>query len=171
MGCMGVIYSVIIQVRDEYVLKERQAVWEWRVLRDEMDMNGSLSAEITKHRHFSVLVNPYISHERTGPHKEKRMCLVTTMDEVSRSMREGKDPRRQQGLKKCIARQNKFKDAEGVARTINTAFDLLAISNYTNYAHKAFILGGQAIGGYACELQFPLDTYLQALDVIIETLE
>ncbi|HMS66458.1 MAG TPA: FAD-binding protein [Ignavibacteria bacterium] len=73
MGCMGVIYSVIMKVTDSYLLEEKREgnvnEMKWSYLKEVLRKK-----EIIKlHRHFEVWVNPY---KIDGDNN----CLITTKD-------------------------------------------------------------------------------------------
>lgn len=55
IGCMGVVYSVVLEVRDAYALKEERTLSTWREVRDDLRDGRVLS----DNRHYEVLVNAY----------------------------------------------------------------------------------------------------------------
>ena len=176
VGCMGVIYSVIIQTRKAYVLQEKRRVKYWHDLKKRLTQNRFRGDEITTNRHYNVLINPYISRSILGLlHKDKRVCLVNTINEVDETVPDDRPARTaDSSLERLIARELKFMDPEELARTINVTFDLLALGNlfnYTNKSYKTFIAGGVGIGGYAAEWSFPLNKSLMALEAIFKTLD
>jgi L-gulono-1,4-lactone dehydrogenase len=76
IGCLGVICSLILEVRDAYVLTERRSGTTWERERDKIA--GALAA----HRHYELLLTPYVG--RDGEHR----CMVTT-----RHPHDGRRPR------------------------------------------------------------------------------
>ena len=69
MGCLGIVYAVILRVRPKYWLKETRTVLSWP------DARAMLAAGTVhqKFRHVEVLLNP---HKVDGQH----MCLLTTRE-------------------------------------------------------------------------------------------
>ncbi len=55
MGCMGVIYAVVLEVRPCFRLTETRWITTWRAVRDEL-VDGRVAAG---HDHLELLVNPY----------------------------------------------------------------------------------------------------------------
>lgn len=175
MGCMGVVYSVIIQTRKAYVLREKRKVAYWGKLKKKLEQNNFRGDGISTNRHYNVLINPYISRSLLGfVHKDKRLCLINTINEVNETVPDDRPARTaDSSLEKCIVRKLRFMDSEEIARTMNVSFDFLALRNtfnYINKSYKTFIAGGVGIGGYAAEWSFPLSESLKALDVIFRTL-
>src|SRR6266849_653028 len=66
MGCMGVIYSVIIKVVPKFWLKETRSLTTWENIKPELHRG-----EVFKIPHYELLLNPY---KVDGTHH----CLVTT---------------------------------------------------------------------------------------------
>lgn len=74
MGCMGIVYGVMLAVEPLYCLREVRTLRTWDEVRaDLLDPDRDVLRE---HRHYEVLVNPYA--DKDG----RRRCLVTTRDPV-----------------------------------------------------------------------------------------
>jgi len=71
LGCMGVVYSVTVQVREKYWLTESRTLSNWTQVKADL-LKGDVLRE---NRHYEVLVNPY---EFNGDHT----CLVTIRNEI-----------------------------------------------------------------------------------------
>jgi hypothetical protein len=56
IGCMGVVYAVVLRVREAYVLREDREFRRWKDVRAELEQGDILK----KYRHFEVLINPYL---------------------------------------------------------------------------------------------------------------
>lgn len=56
VGCLGIIYAVILRVRSQYWLSETRTIHKWSDLRDRL-REGSILHEF---RHVEVLVNPHV---------------------------------------------------------------------------------------------------------------
>src|SRR2546423_1464509 len=69
MGCLGIVYAVVLKVRPKYWLKETREVLPWP------DARALLAAGniLNDFRHVEVLLNP---HKVDGQHK----CLLTTRE-------------------------------------------------------------------------------------------
>ena len=170
LGCMGIIYSVIIQVRSGYYLEETQSVLHWNDLSEELRSNHFKPNTLTDNRHVNILVNPYVSTETHGLHRDSRMCLLSTMNEVPNVLVEGPARRGDSHIEVEAGRGIRFLDAEHLAQEFNVLFDASVLLPYASKSFKAFISGGKEIGGYAAEWSFPLTEYHEAMEVIFETL-
>ncbi len=71
IGCLGVVYSLVMRVRERYWMKEERTLSTWRQVKQDLQ-DGRVLAE---NRHYEVLVNPYLTH---GDHT----CLVTRRNPV-----------------------------------------------------------------------------------------
>jgi len=71
MGCLGIIYAVILRVRSQYWLSETRTIAKWTDLKPILRDGGILR----QHRHVEVLVNPHVIN---GDHT----CLLTLRDEI-----------------------------------------------------------------------------------------
>jgi hypothetical protein len=71
LGCMGVVYSVTVRVREKYWLTESRTLSNWTRVKADL-LKGDVLRE---NRHYEVLVNPY---ELDGDHT----CLVTIRNEI-----------------------------------------------------------------------------------------
>lgn len=71
LGCMGVVYSVTMAVREKYWLRETRTVSKWTQVKADL-LKGDVLRE---NRHWEVLVNPY---KLDGDHT----CLVTARNEI-----------------------------------------------------------------------------------------
>ncbi len=69
MGCLGIVYAVILRVRPKYWLKETRTVLPWPEARATLAAGTILQ----QFRHVEVLLNP---HKVDGQH----MCLLTTRE-------------------------------------------------------------------------------------------
>jgi hypothetical protein len=72
LGCMGVVYSVTLAVRDKHWLSEARIVSTWTLVKADL-VKGEV---LEKNLHYEVLVNPY---RLNGEHT----CLVTTRNEIT----------------------------------------------------------------------------------------
>lgn len=70
MGCMGIIYSVILKVMDSYNLCEERIGKEGETFWEDLKQGNQIAELLQANRHFEIWVNPY---EVKGKHG----CLVT----------------------------------------------------------------------------------------------
>jgi L-gulono-1,4-lactone dehydrogenase len=71
IGCMGIVDSLVLEVRSEFWLRERRVVRTWEEVRGELS-GGVLG----RHDRYELFLNPYA--RKAGGHE----VLVTTRDEV-----------------------------------------------------------------------------------------
>ena len=69
MGCIGVLFSVVLRVRDAYWLTEKRWLSDWSTVRQQLATNDVLK----DNRHFEVYFNPHPT--KPGP---DHTCLITT---------------------------------------------------------------------------------------------
>src|SRR4029077_620734 len=74
MGCMGIVYSLILRVQPAYRLEQRRRLTTWKELKPHLEKGAILR----EHRHFDVLINPYST-------KGGHTCLVSVKDIVPSS--------------------------------------------------------------------------------------
>lgn len=71
VGCLGIIYAVLLRVRRKYWLSETITLRNWSDLRGQL-RDGTL---MRAHRHIEVIINPH-------PFNGENTCLLTLRDEV-----------------------------------------------------------------------------------------
>ena len=75
MGCLGVIYAVILAVEPSYLLTEVRTQSTWEALREDLHRGELLDPK--RHRHFELFLSPY-AREGNGEHP----CMITTRDRL-----------------------------------------------------------------------------------------
>jgi hypothetical protein len=60
MGCMGIVYSLLIEVRDKFNVEEVRTLSTWEAVR------ATLAADLAANDHYELFVDPY---ERKGGHE------------------------------------------------------------------------------------------------------
>ena len=68
IGCMGVVYAVVLSVRESYLLKEVRTFSTWTKVKPQLEQGDIL----TNNRHLEVLVNAYSIGNST-----EHSCLIT----------------------------------------------------------------------------------------------
>jgi hypothetical protein len=80
MGCVGIVESLVLEVRREFWLRERRVLSTWEEAREELE-DGVLDTST----HWELFLNPYA--RKDGRHE----LLVTTRDEVPKPDDGGSD--------------------------------------------------------------------------------
>lgn len=80
VGCLGILYSVTLEVLPRYWLKETRTVRPWSEVREELRAEFARLArgeapQLFAPRHYELLLNPYET-------KGQRTCLVTVREEA-----------------------------------------------------------------------------------------
>jgi hypothetical protein len=82
-GCIGLVHSIVLKVRDAYWLNEVNVAMRWHRVRDllELGPDGQLPAVLADNRHWEFLVN---AAETKGKDATSNpMCLVRRRNEVA----------------------------------------------------------------------------------------
>lgn len=170
LGCMGVVYSVTLRVLKKYWLSETRTLSTWDQVKGDLRA-GTL---LTENRHCEVLVNPY---ELNG----QRACLVTKRNFAD------------EPIEPIIFRPHRNVFAELIGElpgatdallflfdefpnltpeVLNWAMNSLVDENYVNLSYEILDLGSaNKIAAYSSEIGFPLSTYLDAVERILEIAE
>ncbi|KAF8855785.1 FAD-binding domain-containing protein, partial [Acephala macrosclerotiorum] len=172
MGCMGLIYSYIIEVVPMYFLIENRTLNSWENVKSELAMTkgGLLPEVLTYNRHYEVDINPYAIK---GTHH----CIVQTTNEVKTTHASGG-----RGFKNWVAGLlagwpaaedllvdflNEFPKASPwiVGNALSTLVDV----NYIDKSYDVLNIGKvNRIKGLAMELSFPVDESLvNAIDNLL----
>jgi len=166
IGCMGIIYSIVLRVRERYFLEEVRTVKPWSQLKHDL-AEGSL---LRDNRHCEILVNPYqVNGDNT--------CLITIRNPVP----EPAEPRENWPHRNYLVELLASVPGAGgaLATVLNTFPDL--IPNITEKGMETLaricidrsyrvLNAGSAISmpGYASEIGFTMDNYIAATVRILE---
>src|SRR6185437_12220312 len=71
IGCLGVVYSLVLRVQPRYFLKEERTLSVWSQVKRDLQDGGVLRENV----HYEVLVNPY---QTNGDHT----CLITRRNPI-----------------------------------------------------------------------------------------
>ncbi|MEK6300237.1 MAG: D-arabinono-1,4-lactone oxidase [Acidobacteriota bacterium] len=177
LGCMGVVYSVTLEVMQKYWLKETRTVSRWTQVKAEL-----LKGDVLKQfRHYEVLVNPY---KFDGDHS----CLITAREVDSKPARPSPDQANRSPLSVLFSwlprplirfsgRLEIFKLSllPGAApRTIENSIEALKDKVYIAESYRVLDLGApNYVAAYSSELALPVENgaYIDAVDKIIEIAE
>jgi L-gulono-1,4-lactone dehydrogenase len=172
MGCMGIIYSLVIEVMDSYWLDEQKTLSNWHLVEPELRA-GSV---IRDNLHYEVQVNPYST-------LGSRSCLVTTQKIIAEPPHSVVVPSGHRNylsalldmvpLAPEIVRFYLDLFPKKIPRTIDNALKSLQDDpHYFNQSYKVLYEGLPNFKriGYACEFAFPLagNRYLDAVEKIFE---
>ncbi|HWO00847.1 MAG TPA: D-arabinono-1,4-lactone oxidase, partial [Blastocatellia bacterium] len=177
LGCMGVVYSVVLEVMEKYWLREARVVSRWSQVKAELSAGDVLK----EYRHYEVLVNPY---KYDGDHT----CLITARRQASEPQfpsieRDNRSPLSVlfSWLPRPLIRLTgtlaslKLRLLPGSApRTIENAIKALQDELYTAASYRVLDLGApNYVRAYSSELALPVEnaTYIAAAEKIIEIAE
>lgn len=172
IGCIGIIYALVIRVTDSYMLKETRRFSTWTEIKHEL-LNGKV---LDINRHFEVLVSPY----RYGGKDHK--CLVT---ERNINYEKKGSPLIPRGHRKLAYELPLLLIPNfvinGFMRTIINRFPKLIPSlvqmlistltdkDYIDKSFKVLDLGrANNLSAYATEIAFPSDQFINAVQRIID---
>ena len=167
MGCLGLMYSVVLEVRPAFLLKETRTAINWTELRTSLK-NGGIRRTAN---HYELVISPYslLGHNR---------CLVTSRAETQTP---GDRQRaifvRYRALLEISAWWLRFLARfwpRKIRLLLNTAIDFLTDDDYTDKSYKVLNLGdANLIPVLSTELGVPVegDRYLDAIDRVLEVAE
>jgi L-gulono-1,4-lactone dehydrogenase len=172
MGCMGIIYAVVLEITDKYMLEETRTFTHWSEVRPHL-ASGILLKE---YRHVEVLVSPYRYKGRD--HK----CMVTKRKiAINKAYKSPVIPRgHRKILPELLVRLvpafildnillfivNHFPKA--MPAFVQSELSTLTDKDYVDKSYKVLNLGADNnLAAYASEISLPASTYLDAVDEII----
>jgi hypothetical protein len=175
MGCMGLVYSVVLEVSDAFYLKEERTKRPWSQVREDLHMPQALDrTDVLGSLHYEVLMNPY---RRDGDNA----CLITT-----RTIPEDPHPkrpadRRRNSLPELLAGSKLTPVvSRWLFRTfprwspamLDFAVDQLADENFTSASYKVLNIGAaNLLPAYSAEIGVPVDeedTHVAAVERVLE---
>jgi L-gulono-1,4-lactone dehydrogenase len=180
VGCMGLIYSVILAVRPLFYLREKRWMSTWARVRDEL-AQGPASPVLQENAHYEVLFNPY-------PPKNGKLedveCLITTRNPVS-APEYRHDHRRSRSLLMELAARFPLTPTliDLAVRLcprispflISLALKALVNDDYVNISYRVFNIGAaNYLPAYSAEIGVPIDDgdlHLKAVEKIVEVAE
>jgi L-gulono-1,4-lactone dehydrogenase len=174
LGCMGVVYSVTLEVREKHWLSEARIVSSWAMVKADL-LNGEV---LQKNLHYEVLVNPY---KLNGDYT----CLVTTRNEIPEPRNPSPEKANRSPLSvgfsflprpliKLFGKLESFKLRllpGSAPRTIENSIKALEDQDYVGKSYKVLDLGApNYVDGYSSELALALDdrSHIAAVEKIIE---
>lgn len=170
MGCMGVIYSIILHAVKKFWLKEVRTLSTWKEVKKDLK-KGDVFKD---NDHYEIIINPY---QVKGEHR----CLVTTRNREKQAPK-GISPDKTQRnfLSEFLASLPFIRKVlkfifdtlpKVTPEFINEAMKGLVDDAYINKSYKVFNIGkANKITAYSAEIGFPLkdDKYIEAVDQFLE---
>lgn len=173
MGALGIVYAVILAVREKYYLREVRTLSNWTSVRKAL-LEGEVLRE---NRHYEVYVNPYATG---GDHR----CIVTTRNLVAAAQAKRDWHRTRHLLPELLAKLPIFPMIINLItglwpkitpRLIDFALSQLADADYTDISYKVLNIGAaNGLPAYSAEIGVPLDadgTHVRAVERIFEVAE
>jgi len=177
LGCMGVVYSVTVQVREKYWLRETRTLSQWEHVKADL-LKGDVLRE---NRHYEVLVNPY---KLNGDHT----CLVTARNETPEPQHPSPERANRSPLsvgfsflpRPLIRLFGKLESLKlrllpgSAPKTIENSIKALEDEEYIARSYRVLDLGApNYVAGYSSEYALSVDdhSYIAAAEKIIEIAE
>jgi len=169
MGCIGIVYSVVLRVTERYFLSETRRRSTWSSVRSEISIGGRL---LTDNRHVDIDLNPH-------PIRGEFTCIVGTRNIVPTSSKVTS-----RGILYNII-PNLPWISEIFGWLFNTFYDLtpeildsclsaLLERPFTNVSYKVLNLGAaNNISAYSNEIAFPMedDRHIAGIEAILEVIK
>jgi hypothetical protein len=169
MGCMGIVDSLVLEVRREFWLRERRVMSTWEEVR--ADLAGGV---LDRHDHYELFFNPY--PRKDGQHE----LLVTTRTEVPRPEELSSGDGERHPL---VEMESSFplvwvglrllaRFAPSLMRTqFGSTLRRMCDENYTQISYRVFNIGAaNKLPAISSELGVPVegDNHLRTVDRILE---
>ncbi len=172
IGCLGVIYSVIIEATEAFWMKETRELSSWKIEKEKLKNRSELNDTF----HFELLLNPYSIKGKT------QSCLVTKRIPYNPIGNEKQKDRRRNWTVEFLSRLNGKgwfnwvihmfrRDAADMIESILKGMEDNA------FIHKSFhvfhIGAANNIPSYSAEIALPMtdNKYIDAIDVMLKTIE
>ncbi|MBV9423497.1 MAG: FAD-binding protein [Solirubrobacterales bacterium] len=170
MGCLGVIYSATLAVREKFYLREVRTMSTW----DEVRAQLAGGALLSDNSHCEIYFNPY---QVDGAHH----CLITTRNEVAPDQYERDPHRSRHFIAELLSRLPVTPWGMNLVQglwpssspsLIDRALKALADRDYTNVSYRVFNIGtANDLPAYSAEIGVPVDDrglHIQAVEKIFE---
>ena len=168
MGCLGIVDSLVLEVREEFWLRERRVVRTWEQVR------GELAELLERHDHYELFVDPYA--RKDGRHE----LLVTTRDTVPKPTSGSPGDGERHPLIEIqaslplvwAALRLAARWAPSLLRTqFGRTLRRMEDPNYTQVSYRVFNIGASnKLPALSAELGVPVEgaTHLRTVDRILE---
>jgi FAD/FMN-containing dehydrogenase len=165
IGCLGVVYAVVLRVRPRYFLKEERTLSVWSQVKQDLEAGAVLH----QNEHYEVLVNPYqINGDYT--------CIITRRNEVPEPPDPWDEPQRNFFVELAAT----FPGSGQALLTVLNLFPQLTpdvvdqamrtiVADYVDRSYRVFNVGkANDVPAYGSEIGFTIDGYLAAIERILE---
>jgi FAD/FMN-containing dehydrogenase len=167
MGCMGVVYTAMLEVQPSYFLREVRVMRSWEEVRADLEAGDVLE----RNRHYEVLFSPY---ERRHAYP----CLVTTRNVTEDPRRRPLDKRMRNWL---VELASLFPLTPYIINLViglrpslapfmlESAIRALVKDEYDNVSHQVLNIGAaNVLPAYSAEIGVPMDgRHIAAVERII----
>ncbi len=167
MGCLGVIYSVVLEVREKFMLKETRTLTNWADVKRHLS-DGKIYSTA---EHYELLLNPYKVDGRNR-------CLITTRVETTKAGHAERSIyiKYREVLDTSVWWVNflaRFWPIK-IKNTLTSALEALADDDFTGKSFKVFHIGdANEFKVFSAEYAIPVenDTWITAIDRLMDTAE
>jgi FAD/FMN-containing dehydrogenase len=168
MGCMGLIVSLMIEVRDHFRLTEVRTDTTWSEVQ-----RALTSGVLDRHDHYEVYINPYA---RDGPGSNR--CIVTTREPLTGKPAASHRPILPELLGHlpwvtAAVMQLAGSFAPGVIPwLLDMSLGAIKCDGYTNRSFKVFNIGSvNNLRAYSAEMAVPIADggHIKAVEAVLET--
>jgi L-gulono-1,4-lactone dehydrogenase len=157
MGCMGLIYAVILAVRPLFYLQEKRTLSTWSKVREELKLGKVLE----ENAHYELLFSPY-------PNKHDEIEMLVTKREPILPSQYRRDHRRSRSLLMELTARFPLTPllinlAVGLFPKISPfllklSLKALVNDDYVNISYRVFNIGAaNYLPAYSCEIGVPAD--------------
>ncbi len=169
IGTLGLVHSVLLEVRDRFWLNEVRTLSTWEALRETLTEDGVLGGE----EHYELFVNPY--PESGGRHR----VLVTKRSECPKPEGEPPDKLERHPLTELesslpvtgtVVRFLAQRFPALMAKRFDSVLAGMCDDGYANISYKVFNIGeANHLPAYSMELGVAVDgRHVEAVDRILE---
>jgi FAD/FMN-containing dehydrogenase len=174
IGCMGLISSLMIEVRDSFELTETRKLRTWKEVREEIETPLG-SGPPGRREHYEFYINPYA---RKGEGSNR--CIVTTRNEP-----EGETGARHRPwlpevlgylpwLTALTMQLAEKLEPEWIPSMLDFSLGAIECKAYTNVSPKVFNIGSvNNLRAYSAEMEVPTegDRHIQAIERVLDVAE
>jgi L-gulono-1,4-lactone dehydrogenase len=169
LGTIGLLYRVMIEVREKFWLKEVRTLSTWEKVRGELTATGALAGDV----HYEVFVNPYAGDD--GEHR----LLVTRRTDTPEPHDLPEDKLERHPLTEIASSSRLFgwllrllarHVPWFMARQFDDTLEGMVDDDYTNISYKVFNIGdANDLPANSMELGVAVDgRHVEAVDLILE---
>ena len=170
MGCMGLIVSMVIEVREHFELTEVRRLSCWKKVRAELTAGA-----LHEHQHYEVYINPYA---RRGAGTNR--CIVTTRDPADGKRGASHRPWIPELLGHLPWITSAIMQLAGslapglIPWLLDTSLGAIKSDGYTNKSYLVFNIGSvNNLRAYSAEMAVPTagNQYIEAVEEVLRIAE